>query len=83
MRLRSRYGLGGAYRATTNPTGAFSTLDVTPGYDSSLGGSNETATVSYSTGTADKEDNADVRNIKRNLKLSSYYGTRNLGTDGG
>ncbi len=83
MRLRSRYGLGGAYRATTNPTGAFSTLDVTPGYDSSLGGSNETATVSYSTGTTDKEDNADVRNIKRNLKLSSYYGTRNLGTDGG
>ena len=83
MRIRSRGNLGGTYRPTTNPVGAFTTIDVTPGYDSSLGGSNETATISYSTGTANLEDNGAVRRLKRNLKMSHYYGTRNLGTDGG
>ena len=83
MRLRSRANVGGTYRATTNPTGAFSTIDITPGYDSPLGGSNETATISYSTGTSNLEDNYAVRMFKRNVKMSNYYGTRNLGTDGG
>tara|TARA_B100001564_G_scaffold238025_1_gene201333 strand:- start:522 stop:2231 length:1710 start_codon:yes stop_codon:yes gene_type:complete len=83
MRLRSRVALGGTYLATTNALGPFSTIDVTPGYDSSLGGSNETATFSYSTGSADLADNAAVKNIKRSMKLSHYYGTKNLGTDGG
>ncbi len=83
MRLRSRVNRGGTYRATTNPAGAFTASDITPGYDSPLGGSNETATISYSTGTSNLEDNAAVKIFKRNLKMSHYYGTRNLGTDGG
>ena len=61
----------------------FSVSDLTPGWDSALGGSDETATATYSTGTTGLEDNAAVKLSKQNLKLSHYYGTKNLGTDGG
>ena len=83
MRFRSRNFIGGTYSATTNPSGVFSISNLTPGWDSALGGSDETATATYSTGSTDLEDNAFVRPNKTNLKLSNYYGTKNLGTDGG
>ena len=83
MRFRSRNFIGGTYSATTNPSGVFSVSNLTPGWDSALGGSNETATATYSTGSTNLEDNAGVRLNKTNLKLSHYYGTKNLGTDGG
>ena len=83
MRFRSRNFVGGTYSATTNAAGVFSVANITPGWDSALGGSNETATASYSTGTSNLEDNAAVKINKQNMKLSHYYGTRNLGTDGG
>lgn len=83
MRFRSRTFKGGTYSATSSPLGVFSVSDLTPGWDSALGGSDETATATYSTGTTGLEDNAAVKLSKQNLKLSHYYGTKNLGTDGG
>ena len=83
MRFRSRASIGGTYKATSNASGVFSVSNITPGWDSALGGSNETATASYSTGTSNLEDNAFVKINKQNMKLSHYYGTKNLGTDGG
>ena len=83
MRFRSRNLLGGTYSATSNSLGVFSVFNTTPGWDSALGGSNETATATYSTGTTGLEKNATVKLNKRNVKLSHYYGTRNLGSDGG
>ena len=83
MRFRSRTFKGGTYSATSRPLGVFSVSDLTPGWDSALGGSDETATATYSTGTTGLEDNAAVKLSKQNLKLSHYYGTKNLGTDGG
>ena len=83
MRFRSRNQIGGIYSATSSPLGVFHVSDITPGWDSALGGSDETATATYSTGTTGLEDNFAVRSNKRNVKLSHYYGTRNLGSDGG
>ena len=83
IRFRSRNGLGGAYNATSSPSGAFYTFQRATGWDSDIGASNQTATATYSTGTSDESDNAAVRVWKRNLEMSDYYGTRNLGTDGG
>ena len=83
MRFRSRNFKGGTYSATSNPSGVFSVSNITPGWDSALGGSDETATATYSTGTTGLEDNGFVKIFKRNVKLSHYYGTKNLGTDGG
>jgi hypothetical protein len=83
MRFRSRNQIGGIYSATSSPLGVFHVSDITPGWDSALGGSNETATATYSTGTTGLEDNFAVRGNKRNVKLSNYYGTKNLGSDGG
>ena len=83
IRFRSRNGIGGTYKATSNPAGAFYTIQKETGWDSQIGSSNMTATATYSTGTSSLSDNAAVSRFKRNMAMSSYYGTRNLGTDGG
>ena len=48
------------------------------------GCSNITGSNSYSTGTTTtSEGNSTVRQGKFNMEMSDYYGTRNLGSDGG
>jgi len=79
VRLRWASGIGGTFEAGINPV--FVEVDVLPGYVPFTANGNVTAT--YSTGTYDLTDNAAVLIQKRNMSMTKYYGTRNLGTDGG
>ena len=54
-------------------------------YDTQLGSSNTSVTISNqgTIFTDPLNDNAAVRMGDRNMKMSEYYGCKNLGTDGG
>ena len=54
-------------------------------YDTQLGSSNTSVTISNqgTIFTDTKNDNYEVNIGDRNLKMSEYYGCKNLGTDGG
>ena len=54
-------------------------------YDTQLGSSNTSVTISNqgTVFTDPLNDNAAVRMGDRNMKMSEYYGCKNLGTDGG
>ena len=54
-------------------------------YDTQLGSSNTSVTISNqgTVFTDTKNDNFEVNVGDRNLKMSEYYGCKNLGTDGG
>ena len=79
LRIRWASGVGGTFETGANPD--YVDQDVTPGYIPFT--TNGTPTVTYSTGSYDLTDNAAVRSSKTNLSMTDYYGTRNLGTDGG
>jgi hypothetical protein len=81
LRIRWASGVGGTFEAGSNAE--YTNFDVTPSWPAALGSVSATPTVTYSTGTYDLSDNGAVRNRKSNIELSDYYGTRNLGTDGG
>jgi len=74
---------GGAFTANTGGPATYENYEVTPEWTTPLGGSNNTGTVSFSTPTYNLADNGSVRFSRQNMKLSEYYGTQNLGTDGG
>jgi len=83
VRVRYVSGIGGGFTSNTGGTAVYRNIDTTDGWPSALGGSNDIATISYSTPAYNLADNAAVNQNKRNIKLSHYYGTQNLGTDGG
>ena len=74
---------GGGFTANTGGPATYANFEVTPEWTTPLGGSNDTGTVSFSTPTYNLADNGAVRFTRQNMKLSEYYGTQNLGTDGG
>tara|TARA_B000000532_G_scaffold242314_1_gene236107 strand:+ start:27 stop:1760 length:1734 start_codon:yes stop_codon:yes gene_type:complete len=74
---------GGGFTANTGGPATYQNFDVTPEWTSALGGSNDIGTVSFSTPAYNLADNVSVRFSRQNMKLSDYYGTQNLGTDGG
>ena len=74
---------GGGFTANTGGPATYQNFDVTPDWPSALGGSNDIGTVSFSTAAYNLADNGGVRFARQNMKLSDYYGTQNLGTDGG
>ena len=74
------------FKAPTGGAAAFENADVTPYYTAgvAIGSTNFTPTITYATAqTTAEQDNAAVKQGKINIKMSQYYGTRNLGTDGG
>jgi hypothetical protein len=81
LRIRWASNVGGTFEAGSNAE--YTNADVTPSWSTALGAVSATPTVTYSTGTYDLTDNGAVNNKKLNLNISAYYGTRNLGTDGG
>ena len=74
---------GGGFTANTGGPATYQNFDVTPEWPSALGGSNDIGTVSFGTPAYNLADNGAVRFARQNMKLSDYYGTQNLGTDGG
>ena len=74
---------GGGFTANTGGPATYQIFNVTPEWTSALGGSNDIGTVSFSTPAYNLADNGAVRFARQNMKLSDYYGTQNLGTDGG
>jgi len=79
LRIRYAAGVGGTFETGANPDVV--EVNVTPGYQPFT--YNVPPTASYSVGTYDLTDNAAVKQSHGNMTMSSYYGTRNLGTDGG
>ena len=74
------------FKAPTGGAAAFENNDVTPYYTTgvAIGSTNFTPTITYATAqTTAEQDNLAVSTGKINVKMSHYYGTRNLGTDGG
>ena len=77
---------GGQYSANAagNPDVQSFFRGYATGPSTGRGCSNITGSNSYSTGvTTVSEGNATVRLGKFNMEMSDYYGTRNLGSDGG
>ncbi len=74
------------FKTPTGGAASFENNGVTPYYTAggAIGSTNFTPTITYATAqTTAEQDNVGVNMGKYNLKMSDYYGTRNLGTDGG
>jgi len=84
--LRIKANTSYQFKTPTGGAAAFNNGDVTPYYTAgvAIGSTNFTPTITYATAqTTGEQDNLAVPQGKINIKMSKYYGTRNLGTDGG